>query len=80
MLSIICYTQNIHSMDIGLSQCMHKMEVGTPSQDDGYEVVYKDLSEYHDTPLSTKYNEFSEKLYADNITDDKIRELKKRRC
>lgn len=50
-----------------------------PSNNDGYQIVYKDIKDLpKPNPVSTKFNALSEKLYEDNITDTKIRELVKK--
>jgi hypothetical protein len=66
MLSIICWAQNIQSM-----------ELEKPSSDDkGYTIVIKDLSEFPEpTPISNKFNPLSEELYREGITDKEIRDL-----
>jgi hypothetical protein len=48
----------------------------TPSNDGGYTIVYKDISERpKPTPVLKTYNALSEKLYDKNITDTEIRKL-----
>jgi hypothetical protein len=50
-----------------------------PSNDDGYQIVYKDIKDLpKPNPISKKFNALSEKLYEDNITDTRIQELVKK--
>jgi hypothetical protein len=69
------------SLDIknNASNVQSMKRVTPPSNDDGYQIVYKDLSELpKPTPISKKFNALSERLYAKNITDARIRDLVKK--
>lgn len=56
-------------------QQAHSMELAQYSDENGYPIQYKPIAEMPCIKLPTEWNEFSEQLYAENLTPNKIEEL-----